>query len=775
MAAEDDDKKKMDELWSSLREKEAQQDKQLLEMQSSNNFEIQMNPLEEKANFDKEDRFTYDAVLVFKVGSKDNKIKVRDPETKEVSEVTEEDHFRNCTAEMLKKIERSGIKTDLWYSVQKDEIYCRIGVPEYRLELEADRVDYDLELDQKKCLELGEALGVRLATVTKAKDAPISEDAWLNMFGKYKKLDPKFAYRQELYRRNYTDESDKKSPHYRSLFNSIDRIKLGITIMEADGALGGAEISFSKLIANKQHPLVAFFPLHEIKKREALKAKWFRLSSTFKSPLQEIRDYFGESIAFYFAFLAYYNRALVIPAIAGLAFFIYQLADNTVDADGVPAYSIFVAIWASLFLEFWKRKEAKYRVRWGMTKFLEKEQPRPEFKGTWLPSPIDGRKVETFPFIKRVVRMIFSQSVIWTLIGVVIACVIGIFFFRRALKGNIDPSAGNIITSIVNAIQIQILNYIYGQVSRNLNDYENHRTDTEYQNNLIAKSFLFKFVNSYNTLFYIAFIKKYDDSVGGCVAGDCLAELRLQLATIFITSIIVNNSLEVFVPMIKTKLADRANRQEVAGAPAGAKVFAEKSIPEKEFELEPYDSTVDDFDELVVQYGFVTLFVVAFPAAPLLALINNVFETRIDSFKVCTLTRRPEPRGCANIGTWFDILNIVSFIAVLTNVGIVCFATDLMGEWVNGDNAARAYVFIIAEHLILLLKFAIAYFVPDEPQDYVNHVMRQEYLVNVLIGGLEEEPEEVVLDNDEAVKQPVVEYDWTRVSDNLQMNTGHEQ
>ena len=33
-----------------------------------------------------------------------------------------------------------------------------------------------------------------------------------------------------------------------------------------------------------------------------------------------------------------------------------------------------------------------------------------------------------------------------------------------------------------------------------------------------------------------------------------------------------------------------------------------------------------DYAELVVQYGFVTLFVVAFPLVPALALFNNFFE-----------------------------------------------------------------------------------------------------------------------------------------------------
>ncbi len=43
----------------------------------------------------------------------------------------------------------------------------------------------------------------------------------------------------------------------------------------------------------------------------------------------------------------------------------------------------------------------------------------------------------------------------------------------------------------------------------------------------------------------------------------------------------------------------------------------------------------------VIQYGFVTLFVAAFPLAPLLALLNNVFEIRLDAYKYTTLMRRP--------------------------------------------------------------------------------------------------------------------------------------
>ena len=53
---------------------------------------------------------------------------------------------------------------------------------------------------------------------------------------------------------------------------------------------------------------------------------------------------------------------------------------------------------------------------------------------------------------------------------------------------------------------------------------------------------------------------------------------------------------------------------------------------------------------LVVQFSFTTIFVAAFPLAPLLALINNIFEIRLDAIKMVRLERRLVPRKTNDIG-----------------------------------------------------------------------------------------------------------------------------
>ena len=73
----------------------------------------------------------------------------------------------------------------------------------------------------------------------------------------------------------------------------------------------------------------------------------------------------------------------------------------------------------------------------------------------------------------------------------------------------------------------------------------------------------------------------------------------------------------------------------------------------------------------MIQFGFITIFVAAFPLAPFFALANNVFEIRIDSNKLICETRRPIADRAQDLGVWFTILEAVAKIAVISNVSLV--------------------------------------------------------------------------------------------------------
>lgn len=52
----------------------------------------------------------------------------------------------------------------------------------------------------------------------------------------------------------------------------------------------------------------------------------------------------------------------------------------------------------------------------------------------------------------------------------------------------------------------------------------------------------------------------------------------------------------------------------------------------------------------MIQYGFTTIFVAAFPLAPLLALFSNLVEIHLDAIKMVRLQRRLVPRKAKDIG-----------------------------------------------------------------------------------------------------------------------------
>lgn len=58
----------------------------------------------------------------------------------------------------------------------------------------------------------------------------------------------------------------------------------------------------------------------------------------------------------------------------------------------------------------------------------------------------------------------------------------------------------------------------------------------------------------------------------------------------------------------------------------------------------------------------------SFPLAPLLALMNNIIEIRVDAWKLTTQYRRPVAAKAHSIGVWQDILHAMAVLSVASNV-----------------------------------------------------------------------------------------------------------
>ncbi|XP_065927952.1 anoctamin-4 isoform X10 [Magallana gigas] len=521
--------------------------------------------------------------------------------------------------------------------------------------------------------------------------------------------------------------------------------------------------------------------------RHLLYELWARPGRWYKyQPLDQIRGYFGEKVGIYFSWLGFYTSMLIPVAIAGVIAFIYGLATIMDDVPSTeicedpvisnytmcpmcdqrcsywhlsdsctysratylfdnPAtvcFAIVMALWASFFLEFWKRRQAEIEYEWDVADFEEGEETvRPEYEASVSrrrTNPVTNREEPYVPGWSKGFRYFTSFSILLFFLALVLAAVFSVILYRivmsAILYGNsesIIKTRASFISSIsaacINLVIILILNMFYQRVAYFLTELEQHRTLTEWEDAFTFKMFLFQFVNFYSSIFYIAFFKgKFVGRPGDynrslldkrqeeCDPSGCLIELCIQLGIVMVGKQIINNVKEILIPKLMVWFRSRQSLKETSEE----KVY---SRWEQDYNLAsmPALGLFDEYLEMVIQYGFVTIFVAAFPLAPLFALLNNVIEIRVDAYKFTTQWKRPLAERAQDIGIWFGILRGISAIAVISNAAIIAFTSEFIPKLVylygySPDQTLSGYTnFSLSE-------FKVQYFapqsVPDDPK-----------------------------------------------------------
>ena len=117
---------------------------------------------------------------------------------------------------------------------------------------------------------------------------------------------------------------------------------------------------------------------------------------------EEIRKYFGESIALYFSFLGFYTTSLFAPAILGI--FYMFLPESAANAS-MAFFCIFNLLWVTIFLEVWKRKCNELAYVWGTLRMTKWEEPRSNYRGPPSVDPVTGRYMAKYPWWKTMVKV----------------------------------------------------------------------------------------------------------------------------------------------------------------------------------------------------------------------------------------------------------------------------------------------------------------------------------------------------------------------------------
>ncbi|XP_051821593.1 anoctamin-5 isoform X5 [Antechinus flavipes] len=642
---------------------------------------------------------------------------------------------------------------------------------------------------------------------------------------------------------------------------------------------GKRKFGIKRLLTNGTY--TAAYPLHDCQywkkakdqnsgnERYTLYTEWARFLRFYKEqPLDLIRRYYGERIGIYFAWLGFYTEMLFFAAVVGAICFFYGLVTMTGNMSSIEIcnesiggaiimcplcdvkceywklnttcessryshlfdnvatlfFAIFMGIWVTLFLEFWKRRQARLEYEWDLVDFEEEQQQlqlRPEYEAKCTlkkKNPVTQELEPYLPLTSQALRFCFSGATVLFWISLIIASMIAVIVYRlsvyaafasimentetlQPISSLLTPQLATSVTaSCLNFVIIMILNFLYERIAVWITDMEIPRTHLEYENRLTMKMFLFQFVNYYSSCFYVAFFKgKFVGYPGAytymfskwrneeCDPAGCLIELTTQLTIIMAGKQIWGNIQEAILPWVWNWWRRRRARTN------SEKLY---SRWEQDHALQSFGplGLFYEYLEMVIQFGFITLFVASFPLAPLLALMNNILEIRVDSWKLTTQYRRPVAAKAHSIGVWQEILNGMAVLSVVTNAFIVAFTSDMIPRLVyyyaySTDNnspmsgyinnslsvfqisdfpnttvpagstgsfttcryrdyryppdhekkylhtmqfwhilAAKMAFIIIMEHIVFIVKFFVAWMIPDVPSEVKARIKREKFL-----------------------------------------------
>ncbi|NWY62810.1 ANO2 protein, partial [Chionis minor] len=560
-----------------------------------------------------------------------------------------------------------------------------------------------------------------------------------------------------------------------TFFDNATRSRIVREILKRTSTKARNSMGIGTLIANNVYD--AAYPLHDgeyegqnddMNERKLLYREWARYGVFYKfQPINLIRKYFGEKIGLYFAWLGLYTEFLIPSSVVGIIVFLYGCitiesdipskemcdqrnaftmcplcdkfcdywnlssacatarASHLFDNPATVFFSIFMALWATMFLEQWKRLQMRLSYFWDLTGLEEEEEhPRPEYETKLLQKKLKNKNITTenskefcnvcylcalsqdekekLTWNDRMPGYAANFGLILFMIMLTFSAVFGVIVYRITTAAALSFSTNETTRSnvrvtvtatavIINLVVILILDEIYGAVAKWLTEIELPKTEKTFEERLILKAFLLKFVNSYAPIFYVAFFKgrfvgrpgHYVYVFDGyrmeeCAPGGCLMELCIQLSIIMLgKQLIQNNLFEIGIPKLK-KLFRKLKDERTEPKEMHTNQSKDPQQWDLDYTLEPFTGLTPEYMEMIIQFGFVTLFVASFPLAPLFALLNNIIEVRLDAKKFVTELRRPDTVRAKDIGIWYNILSCIGKLSVIINAFVIAVTSDFI-------------------------------------------------------------------------------------------------
>ncbi|KAI8435498.1 hypothetical protein MSG28_003795 [Choristoneura fumiferana] len=308
---------------------------------------------------------------------------------------------------------------------------------------------------------------------------------------------------------------------------------------------------------------------HQFNARQILNYNWVGIGNILKSqPLNLIHEYFGDRVAFFFAFYGFYTFFLIIPAVIGGVAIIPEIFNNTVemkytytdilamkvkvedheicprcrhfevcpflpfkfyrnaikynnifDKESVDMIPVYITVWATLLMIFWRRTESYWMWMWECDPWISKVSERAQYH---------LKKKEKQLGYKMLILIV--NILLCTIAAIAYCCLfiglaLGLMFLQNYAIRKFVPKYGFdlghykalTIFYTMNVIIMIILEKIWSIISYKLNKFLNHKCEHSYDKSLVATLFGLTIPTTCVLFIYIGFFKArifthYEDS-----------------------------------------------------------------------------------------------------------------------------------------------------------------------------------------------------------------------------------------------------------------------
>ena len=406
-------------------------------------------------------------------------------------------------------------------------------------------------------------------------------------------------------------------------------------------------------------------------------------------------------------------------------------------------YGSILCVWCVVFVEYWKIRETDLSLRWDVKGVGGLKVNRIQYH--WekeVRDPVSGQVRHVFPgwkqFVRQLLMIPFASIASLALGSLIVVTFASEVFISEVYNGPIK-SYLEFLPTILFSLSLPAITTFLTSIATRLTDYENYRTQDLYDLAQTQKTFVMNFITSFlptiltafvyvpfgkQVVPYLHFLRRAGLNLDVARAHKefevDISRFQQEVISLSMSSQIINFGEEVILPYVKHVLWQkwRNYRDRQMGLTRKRSYSKATDLllidpPEEadflqrvrgEADAEEY-KVEEDVLEMCVQFGYLSLFGVAWPLVPVGFLLNNWLELRGDFFKLTLECQRPPPIRADSIGPCLLGLDFLAWMGTLSTAAIVHLYRGPMAEV---HLSSLLLTIFLAEQAYLAVRFVAA-------------------------------------------------------------------